>query len=277
MRLSGLFALLTLCAFALPARAMISEPAITYTPPGWPAALQADLYRPDGPGPFPVVLMVHGGGWRSGSRDEFYITNLCKGLVDAGYACFSASYRLAPAARYPAPLDDLRQALRWIHQQGPAHGLDPARTGAWGYSAGAHLVALLGTEPQTDSQAARLRAVVAGGTPADLRLWPNSEMVTGLIGQTLREAPERWAEASPVTHVSASSTPFYLYHGRLDTLVEPIQAESLAAALRQAGVPVELHFLEFSGHLLAGALPGAAATAGVAFLDRYLNSAHTAP
>lgn len=264
--------LLRLCLLLITpaAHALVTEPGIIYTPPQWPSALQGDLYRPDGAGPFPVVLVVHGGGWRSGQRDDFYVKDVCRSLVRAGIAAFSVSYRLAPAARYPAPVDDLRQALLWLRQEGPAHALDPARVGAWGYSAGAHLVALLGTLP-ADAAAAPVRAVVAGGTPADLRVWPDSEMVKGLLGKSLAEAPALWAEASPVTHASPRSAPFYLYHGRLDRLVEPAQAEAMAQALRRAGVFVELRYLEYSGHILAAIAAGSAGEGAVRFLAQHLN------
>lgn len=265
--------LLRLCLLLIApsAHALVTQPGIVYTPPDWPSTLQGDLYRPEGPGPFPVVLVVHGGGWRSGQRDDFYVKSVCRSLTRAGMAAFSVSYRLAPAARYPAPLDDLRQALRWLARHGPEHALDPARTGAWGYSAGAHLVALLGTLPATDATAAPVRAVVAGGTPADLRVWPNSEMVKGLLGKSLADAPALWAEASPVIHASPRSAPFYLYHGRRDSLVEPAQAEALAQALRNAGVFVELHYLEYSGHILAAIAAGSAGEGAVRFLAQRLN------
>ncbi len=246
---------------------------ITYTPPDWPAPLQADLYRPDTTGPHPVVLMVHGGGWRSGSRQDGYVTQLCRAVVRADMACLSVSYRLVPAARHPAPQHDLQQALRWLLSDGPALGLDPQRVGAWGYSAGAHLVALLGAEPAHDGTMAPVRAVVAGGTPADLRLWPNSEMVNGYLGDALSAQPQRWAEASPVTRVTARSAPFFLYHGRLDRLVEPTQAELMQQALQSSGVPVTLRWMPLKGHITAALFPGAVADEAIAFLTRHLPTA----
>lgn len=246
---------------------------ITYTPAGWPEPLLADLYRPSGAGPYPVVLMVHGGGWRSGDRKDHHVASLCRKLADAGIACLSVSYRLGVAGRYPASGDDLRQALRWIRRAGADHGLDATRTGAWGYSAGAHLVALLGAEPGADPEAARLRAVVAGGTPADLRLWPDSDMVNAYLGVSRAADPARWARASPVTRVNAGSAPFFLYHGRLDNLVEPEQAERLRDALQAAGVAVTLRWLPYSGHISAALFPGQVGDEAVRFLQKALGPA----
>lgn len=261
---------LLFASLCLPAHADRVLHDITYTPPGWPAALQADLYRPASAGPHPVVLMVHGGGWRSGSRQDSYVTTLCQALVRAGMACLSASYRLVPEGRHPAPRDDLQQALRWLKREGPAHGLDEQRVGVWGYSAGAHLAALLGTRPAADPEAARVRAVVAGGIPADLRLWPDSAMVNAYLGDTLAAQPRRWAEASPVTQVTAASAPFFIYHGRLDRLVEPAQARLMQEALQSAGVPVTLRWLPLKGHITAALFPGAVTDEAITFLRDHL-------
>ena len=261
---------LLLASLCLPAHAERVLRDITYTPPGWPAALQADLYRPAGAGPHPVVLMVHGGGWRSGSRQDSYVTRLCQALVRADMACLSASYRLGELGRHPAPRDDLHQALRWITREGPVLGLDAQRVAAWGYSAGAHLAALLGTQPATDPDAARVRAVVAGGIPADLRLWPDSAMVNAYLGDSLSAQPARWADASPVTRVTSTSAPFYLYHGRLDRLVEPAQAELMQTALQSAGVPATLRWLPLKGHITAALFPGAVTDEAIAFLRLHL-------
>lgn len=244
---------------------------LVYTPAGWPAELQGDLHRPATPGPHPVVLVVHGGGWSAGSRHESYVTDICKRLTARGYAAFNVSYRLAPQHLYPAPEDDLRQALQWLRSHAGEYDLDAGRIGAWGYSAGAHLVSLLGNrQPLPDSGGVRLGAVIAGGTPADLRKWPNSPLVRAFIGQSRDAAPELWADASPVLQVSADSAPHFLYHGRLDTLVQFDQAVDLEAALRKAGVPVQLHVLPLYGHILAALLAGEASERAIDFLDQHL-------
>ena len=119
-------------------------------------------------------------------------------------------------------------------------------------------------------EALPVRAVVAGGTPADLQVWPRSPMVHALIGQGLDEAPAIWAKASPVTQVSSNTPPHFLYHGRWDTLVSFDQALKLEAALKEQGVPVQLVARPVYGHLLTAALPGNSYQQATAFLTQYL-------
>lgn len=270
-----LCALLCLCTVSLPLQASAAVSTVTYTPPDWPMALQGDLERPAGPGPFPVILMVHGGGWARGTREDRYQRDIGTRLVSAGYAVFYPSYRLAPTWRYPAPVEDLQMALRWLAAQGRALNLDSGRLGAWGYSAGAHLVSLLGSDVAADPTLPRLRAVVAGGTPADLTVWPRSALVRDFIGSPYETARARWAEASPVNRVTARAASFFLYHGRWDTLVEPEQADRLAQALASVGRPAEIHYVPFRGHILTALYPGQAYEAALRFLNRELAADET--
>lgn len=245
-----------------------------YTPPGWSQSLLGDLYVPDGPGPFATVLVVHGGSWQHGDKGD--MASICRHLARHGYAAFTVNYRLAPQYRYPDPIVDLQQAEHWLHANAATYHLDPRRNGAWGYSAGAHLVALLGTlheGDRLDVPDVRLQAVVGGGTPADLRKWPHSPLVGMFLGKNGIEAPALYAEASPVTHVGHNSPPFFLYHGSADTLVEPDQASDLEADLQAAGVPVQLYWLQGHGHIYTGLLPGRAVDLALDFLDAHLKPA----
>lgn len=248
-------------------------PDQVYTPPGWPAQLSGDLYLPERAGLRPVVLVVHGGSWKGGDRASFDATRIAKHLATQGYAAFSVDYRLAPETRFPAALDDLQQALAWLRANAAPYRLDPESVSAWGYSAGAHLVAMLGTK---GNDMARLRAVVAGGTPADLAAWPDSAAVKTFLGKSAREDRELAAAASPINHISATAAPFFLYHGATDTLVEPDQARRFAEALAARGVPVEVHYLRRFGHILTALFPGKAMARGVAFLDAQTTTATSA-
>ena len=136
-------------------------------------------------------------------------------------------------------LDQLRggfddQAVAWLRREGGGLGLDTRAIGLWGYSAGAHLASLMSMR----AQALPVAGVVAGGTPADLRVWPDSPMVLDLLGQRRDQAPALWAAASPVSQAGTGTPPHFLYHGRLDTLVAYDQAESLRQALLAAGIVV---------------------------------------
>ncbi|MDF2445390.1 MAG: alpha/beta hydrolase [Moraxellaceae bacterium] len=242
---------------------------VTYTPAEWPQPLQGDLYLPAGSAPsvgeYPVVLLLHGGAWRSG--DKASMRGLGQVLADRGYVAMSINYRLAPGARYPAPLQDMQQAVRWLQQHAGEYRLDMGRLAAWGYAAGGHLAALLAVQPPSDLPS--LRVVVAGGAPMDLRAWPEAgdASVTSFIGGSVADIPALYDQASPITFVRPGLPPFFLYHGTEDQVVSPSQAAGFAAALGDAGVAVELTWLQGLDH------EGTAAAAQIRpaalqFLDR---------
>lgn len=231
--------------------------------------LTLDAYVPDGPGPFPGVLVIHGGGWSA--RRPGDMAGISRTLARRGFVALNVVYRLAPENRYPAAVDDVREALRWARRESAALKLDPAKVGAWGYSAGAHLAAMLGVESGEDLDAAdRVQAVVAGGIPAVFELWPKSPIVTPFIGYTFAEDPELWRAASPITHVTSDDAPFFLYHGTKDTLVEPAQAERMAAALAKEGVRHELFLVKGRGHVGAFVFDRGASQKAIGFLDAAL-------
>lgn len=251
------------------AKALPSPETVRFSSPDWPAMLEADIYHPNGASPAPTVLVIHGGGWNAGTRDAGYVKSMCKHLQANGYAAVAVSYRLAPEARFPAQLNDMSEAVRWLAAHGAEHGLATKSIAVWGYSAGAHLASLMSMQPQV----LPIVAVIAGGTPADLRDWPKSLMVLDLLGKSRADAPQLWAEASPIAQVSAQTPPHFLYHGRLDTLVEFSQAERMKAALEAVNVPVVLYSRWFYGHFSTALFPGTSFTAATDFLGRYLSSA----
>lgn len=255
--------------------------SVVYTPEDWPERLDADIYMPqsEGSGPYPAVLVVHGGGWSGGSPGSMQANS--KALARAGFVAVNISYRLAPETQFPGQLHDLQQAMHWIHAHADEYKIDTARIGGLGYSAGAHLVSLLAVVQASDEidqpyggEQTRLAAVVAGGTPADLAAYEKSgRLLRQFMGGTNQEMPVRYAAASPIAHVSSHSPPFFLYHGQWDTLVPISQAENFARALHAAGVQTELYRLRFRGHLLTLVSDGAAVESGIAFLRRQLLSA----
>lgn len=259
-----------LTACGPPPRAAVAdwslERDVVYTPAGWPQAQKADLYRPGGAGPFPAVLVVHGGGWNA--RDRSDMDSVSRKLVRRGYVVANIDYRLAPQWLHPAQLDDLRAAIGWLHDHAAALRVDPQRIGGWGYSAGAHLVALAATVDSARAQ--RLRAVVAGGIPSDLPRYPQSPIITRFIGAPYMQAPARWIEASPLHHVSAQSPPMFLYHGGFDRLVHAGQSRAMKAALDRVGVDAELYVVPGSGHITTFLFGFGAEGAGLSFLDRHL-------
>lgn len=243
--------------------------------------LTADVYLPRGEGPFPGVLVVHGGAWVAGSKGR--MSRIGTSLAERGYVAVSIDYRLAPKHKFPAQLDDCRAALGWMRDNAAAYRLDPRRIGGFGYSAGAQLVTLLSlsaaatlhdqTAAASDrAQAERcvLRAVVAGGTPCDFQELPlDSQRLAFWLGGTRREKADLYRQASPLAFVTPHSPPMMLYHGEKDLLVPLPSARALKQSLENAGVACELLVVEKAGHI--STFTDAQALAAAAdFLDRHL-------
>lgn len=242
-----------------------------FTPPGWPKALLADVYVPEGEGPFPAVLVIHGGGWESGDRAQ--VKGLAERIARRGYVAVNTTYRLAPGTIFPAQLQDVQQAVLWMRAQAATYRIDPTRIGAFGYSAGAHLAALLGGIGEAGplgQPGAAIKAVVAGGTPTDLSKWPAGKLVPQFIGGNRSQKPAEYRAASPVSYVNAGDPPVFLYHGGADALVPIDHAEDYQKLLAAADVPNELFVLRGRGHILAFLTDGPAVDAALTFLDRHL-------
>ena len=243
-------------------------PDIVFTPPRWPAELRADLLLPRKRGPHPVVVTIHGGGWANRERAD--MDSLAARLARHGYAVFNVSYRFAPTHVYPAQLDDVREALRWLERNAGRYGLDRGRINTWGFSSGAHLAALVAARDAggPDDSSPAVRAVVAGGIPADLRKYDASPIVERFIGGARDALPAVYADASPVVHVSADDPPVFLYHGALDRLVTPDQARDYYAELRRHGVDAELFVHRWRGHASLFLFGGEAEARAIDFLNR---------
>lgn len=217
--------------------------------------LKLDAYVPNRKGPHPAVLVVHGGAWRSGNKLQ--LAGYARNLAERGFAAFAIDYRLAPKHKWPAQIEDCRAAVRWIRANAKKYNVDPFRLGAVGYSAGGHLVSLLGTTgkapgQETGNHDLRVQAVVAGGAPVDFRLMPkNSKVFTYWLGGTRAEVPERYIEASPNAFVTADSAPTFQFNGTKDSLVRPAFSRPLHESLKRAGVVTEFHELEGANHLTA--------------------------
>jgi acetyl esterase/lipase len=245
---------------------------IIYTSPDWPEPLEADLYLPEKRGLRPVVLMIHGGGWANRSRAD--MNGISRKLMQQGYAVLNVNYRFAPRFTYPAQLHDLQQALEWVAQNANRYRLDLERVNTWGYSSGAHLAALIGGLDHDDhlpvetASPPRIRSVVAGGIPSDLRKYTDSRIVMRFMGGDNHEMPKRYAEASPAFHVSSDDPPVFLYHGMLDFLVTEDQAVDYYEALRAAGIEAELYLHRWRGHMSMFLFGGDAEDKAISFLNR---------
>ena len=237
--------------------------------------LELDLYLPAGEGPHPVVLFLHGGGWRLGSRHS--AGPMYRGasptpferVAQAGIAVASVDYRLSGEATFPAQLHDAKAAVRWLRARAGDLGVDPDRIAAWGESAGGHLAELLGlaTDPELEGDvgitgtSSSVAAVVAWYAPSDVAAVATdtgadpadpSTREAQLLGAPAASVPELAAQASPITHVSPGAPPFLLLHGADDRFVPPAQSERLHDALADAGVDVELELFEDADHMWLG-------------------------
>jgi acetyl esterase/lipase len=250
---------------------------VVYTPSDWPEQLTGTVYRPAGPGPHPGVLLVHGGGWEGGQPSDMAF--VAERLARRGYVTFNIGYRFAPEYTFPAQLHDVQQAVRWMRANAGTLRLDPGRIAGFGYSAGGHLITLAGMVGRGDpldsphgGPQTRLQAIVAGGTPTDLRKFEGGRLVPQFLGTTLQKNPRRYAQASPVTHVDPGDPPTFLYHGSWDGLVPVDHATDMNAALRRAGVPSELYIVNGLGHVPLFVFNRSSITAGIDFLDRVLRA-----
>jgi acetyl esterase/lipase len=240
---------------------------LVYATPGG-VDLCLDLYVPEAPGPTPVAVYLHGGGWLRGARTDRAAERLVPVAAD-GVAVAAVQYRLSGQATFPAQLDDVRAAVRWLRAEGAAHGVDATRVGAWGASAGGHLAALAGLCPDAgDGELgdSSVQAVVTWFPVTDLPArdtdvpeGPLPPFVSGpplvpsfearLLGlSATADDPERARAASPLHHVHAGAPPFLVAHGDADGLVPSTHSRRLVAALRAAGVDTSFLLLGGANH-----------------------------
>ena len=226
--------------------------------------LRLDIYRPaNATGPLPLIVWIHGGAWRKGSKQN----PKAKSLVSEGYVVASVEYRLSQEAVFPAQIHDCKAAIRWLRKHATDYVIDPNRIGAWGPSAGGHLVALLGTSSDVadlegtigvTGVSSRVQAVcdwygptdflrmndVAGSIDHDAVDSPESQ----LIGVPIQNNAKKAARANPITYVSESNPPFLIMHGLKDLTVLRNQSEFLHAALQLAGVHSGFITVDDRGH-----------------------------
>ncbi len=223
-----------------------------------------DLYLPAEGENLPLIIHIHGGAFRAGSKEG----GVPLAYLNKGYAIASINYRLSQHAIFPAQIEDCKAAVRWLRAHAVEYRLDPDRFAAWGPSAGGHLAAMLGTTGDSGlfevgehlDQSSGVQAVVDYFGPTDFlqmdahRL-PNGMMhdpanspESQLVGGAIQENKEKTARANPITYITAKDPPFLICHGDRDPLVPHHQSELLEAALKKAGVPVIFYTVEGAGH-----------------------------
>jgi acetyl esterase/lipase len=223
-----------------------------------------DVYLPESTKPTPLVMFIHGGGWYEGDKKRPHVLY----LLSKGFAVASMNYRLTDEASWPAQIQDVKAAIRYMRANAGKYNIDPDRIGLWGLSAGGHLAALAGTAgdakelDQTDvatGVSSKVQAVVDWFGPTDFTPYATGAEVLGknvdwmverFLGGKITEKVDVAKAASPVTYVSPDDPPFLIMHGTDDGLVPLQQSKFLDEALRKAGAPVKLVVIEGHGHQL---------------------------
>jgi len=229
--------------------------------------LHLDAYVPDGAGPYPAAIIVHGGAWVTGDRKRS-VQPLFAPLADAGFAWFSISYRLvdvfdtasipdliASATRLNDAVSDVRTAIAYVREHAAGFHVDPRRIALIGESAGAQLASMAALRPATADATWPLQGVIAFYGPSDLaELARTTRRIPDSVRQAVRGSPfEKLLMAglrdlSPINWVRKDAPPFLLIHGTADGIVPFEQSEQMCAALKTAGADCRLHSVPGSGH-----------------------------
>ncbi|MEW6159139.1 MAG: alpha/beta hydrolase [Verrucomicrobiota bacterium] len=225
-----------------------------------------DLFLPPQGAHWPLIVWIHGGAWRGGSKEN----SPALPFLRQGYAVASVNYRLSQHAIFPAQILDCKASIRWLRSHAQRFGYDADRIGVWGSSAGGHLVALLGTSAGVKefdtfgaltNVSSRVQCVVDFFGPTDLtsmaRQAPPDSRIdhdapdspeSHLLGGPVQERKDLARMANPITYITPDDPPFLILHGDKDNLVPIGQSEMLHEALKKSGVHATYHVVSGAGH-----------------------------
>lgn len=218
--------------------------------------LTLDIYEPSEQSSAlrPAVVLIHSGGWTSFDKSTMHTMGMF--LARCGFVAFAVDYRLMHGNEniWPAQLDDVQRAVRWVRANAAKYRVDPDHIGAFGHSAGAQLAALLGMEDTRDNSDAalakyssRVQAVVEVSGPSDFTTHRDTDddaFLSTFFGGEYALHSKVWQDASPVFHVSKNVSPFLIMHGTQDADVPIAQSQELADKLKQAGASVKFVTVE---------------------------------
>ncbi len=283
-------AVLMLSGVASPSRAadepkVKEERDIVYTKAG-ATELKLDVAAPEqGDGPFPAVLVIHGGAWRTGNKAD--VGHVLRQFAARGYVAVSPQYRFCPKERFPAQVHDVKAAVRWIKAHAKERRIDSEHIGAIGFSAGGHLSLMLGVtgpadglegDVSTGAPDTRIQAVVNYFGPSDLgaRDIPEASkpLVRDFLGATATDRPDLAAKASPRSYVTKDDPPILTFQGTKDPLVPHTQAIELADAMTAAGVPGRVELMVGASHGWSGTELDHTLKETYVFFDQYLKPAN---
>lgn len=216
------------------------------------ADTKLDASIPDGTGPNPILIIIHGGGWGSGDKRGDIVPEFGD-RFDADFAWFTINYRLAPQNRWPACLEDVKTAIRWIKQHAAEFKGDPNRIALMGYSAGGQLAFLTALTAENDIQ---VQAAVGLSPPTDFE---QDLPQRGGLSKSLQDLLDRPKEItdesrqmiramSPINHVKAGAPPFLIVQGTADKTVPLEQSRNFETKLKEMGISVDFIALPEAPH-----------------------------
>lgn len=258
------------------------------------AAQKLDIYRPSGDGPFPAVLLIHGGGFMFGDKADEAAN--AQALVARGYVAVSVNYRLSREARFPSQVHDVKAAVRFLRANAATYKIDPERIGSWGASAGGHLSAMLGTSAGVAAlegadlgnaaQSSRVKASVDWFGPINFATMDAQAAALGFtiqtnsptspesqyLGQAVADAPALVKQANPSTYISADDAAFFIQHGSADKNIPYTQSAQFHQALTQVkgSAAAQYELIPGAGHGTAEFSTSANLAKVLAFFDANL-------
>ncbi|MBI4905890.1 MAG: alpha/beta hydrolase fold domain-containing protein [Acidobacteria bacterium] len=246
--------------------------------------LQLDVARPKGEGPFPAIVMIHGGGFRGGNRQSY--VPMAVRMAERGFVAATVSYRLAPKYQYPSPVFDVKSAVRFLRANAGRFHIDKDNIGAMGGSAGGHLalmlgltggVALLEGDGVHAEQSSRVKCVVNYYGPADFtRIYDKggdaAQVLPQFLGGSSKYAHRAHIQASPLNWVSPDDPPVLTIHGTKDPLVPYEHGVWITGKLIANGVEAELATMSGAGHGFHGKDGEEAERRTVEFFERHLKT-----
>ncbi len=258
--------------------------------------LRMDIARPTTPGPHPAVVGFHGGAWKYGNKADLSRStigffdfggtggrSLIETVAKDGYVAVSVQYRLAPDHKWPAQIEDAKTAIRFLRENAKAYDIDPEHMGAFGFSAGGHIAALLGTTDSDDgldgklypNQSSEVQCVVDYFGPTDMTLYAESPglekgYMVPLFGKKMAAAPDIYKQASPLYHVKKTNAPILICHGTADLIVPIIHSERFLDKLEAAKVPCRMISVKGKGHGWTGDPAVECRKESMKFMDQYL-------
>jgi acetyl esterase/lipase len=257
------------------------KPDITYAKVAG-EELQLDIASPKGlDHPVPAIVVIHGGGWTGGKRQS--MTDFAKQVAAHGYVAPTISYRLAPKHRFPAQIEDVKCAVRYLRAHAKELNVDPQRVGAAGISAGAHLSMMLGAMDSGDGmegdggnadQPSKVQAVVSYVGPVNLVIDNYTETQTQILTAFLNAPPKEKVDdcrrASPITYINKGDAPMLCFFGTNDPLISYDQAFQITTALDNAEVPGRVELLLGASHGWMGKEMERTMEATMSFFDQHL-------